>query len=320
MKILLGVDFSGDAKAAVRFVSGIHFPTGSKYLLLHVITGRKGLEGLGHSLDLEEGLRTIQKKVLEKAKVNLRRLGEKAFDSRLTLQCMAKEGNPGQEILTILEKEHIDLAILGTRGLSGVQRFLLGSVSEWILNEAPCPVLVVRGQTRRVGGKSPRGMRVVMAIDGSLDAQAALDFLNTLTFPPDSRIILFHVVEPKDYTIVQDDYKMYRLSDGEQLDLRELEKENRNRITHARGSLLKEARRGMKGKDIKVEEVSVGFAAEEIIKAAYRFRADLMVVGSRGLSGIKRVFMGSVSNRVAQYAPCSVLVVRRPQKTKRMKS
>lgn len=53
-----------------------------------------------------------------------------------------------------------------------------------------------------------------------------------------------------------------------------------------------------------------GFPAEEILRAAERHRADLIVMGSKGLTGLDRYLLGSVSRKVARHAPCSVLVVR----------
>ena len=51
-------------------------------------------------------------------------------------------------------------------------------------------------------------------------------------------------------------------------------------------------------------------AAEEILKASQRIRADLVVMGSKGLTGLRRILLGSVSHKVVRYAKCSVLVVR----------
>ena len=87
---------------------------------------------------------------------------------------LVREGNPEEEILSAIHSHHIDLAVMGTRGISGIKRFFLGSVSEWIVQEGPCPVLVARGSDRLV----ERGVRILMATDGSLEAQGAVEFLN----------------------------------------------------------------------------------------------------------------------------------------------
>jgi nucleotide-binding universal stress UspA family protein len=63
---------------------------------------------------------------------------------------------PGAEILQAVKDYQIDLVILGTRGLSKVKRFLLGSTSDWVMREAPCSVLLDRDKLSQVTmGKTP---------------------------------------------------------------------------------------------------------------------------------------------------------------------
>lgn len=57
-------------------------------------------------------------------------------------------------------------------------------------------------------------------------------------------------------------------------------------------------------------EIVTGDPAEEIIRLANIYRADLIVIGNRGLTGMKRIIEGSVSSQVVADAPCSVLVVK----------
>ena len=83
-------------------------------------------------------------------------------------------------------------------------------------------------------------------------------------------------------------------------------------------ALVKDAKKGLSNRHANAEHISTGYAAEEILKAARRFRANLIVLGSRGLTGIKRQFLGSVSARVARHAPCSVLVVREFPRNKKI--
>jgi nucleotide-binding universal stress UspA family protein len=207
MKILLAIDFSRDSKSAIRFLSGLQFPSGSEISLVHIIKGTKELKHLGYSMNLETDLRRIRQKSQKRAIQHLQRLKEKFIDHNRKVHVVVKEGNPGEEMLSLLEKSDMHLAVLGTRGVAGIKRFLLGSVSEWVLHEAPCPVLIVRGPMQPIKG----GIRVLLTTDGSTEAQAALEFLNRISFPLDSEIILFHVVEPIDYTVVQDDFKILRL-------------------------------------------------------------------------------------------------------------
>jgi len=56
------------------------------------------------------------------------------------------EGDPGEAIVEAAEGEKVDLIVVGSHGRSGVGRMLLGSVSDFVVRRAPCPVLVVRGR------------------------------------------------------------------------------------------------------------------------------------------------------------------------------
>jgi nucleotide-binding universal stress UspA family protein len=60
-------------------------------------------------------------------------------------------------------------------------------------------------------------------------------------------------------------------------------------------------------------EVRTGHTSEQILQHAEQFKADLIIVGSRGLEGTERLELGSVAESVLKYAPCSVLVVKRRQ-------
>jgi nucleotide-binding universal stress UspA family protein len=75
--------------------------------------------------------------------------------------------------------------------------------------------------------------------------------------------------------------------------------------------VLKRAEHGVLDKGVELETYArEGDPAEVIIELANEQQADLIVVGSRGLTGIKRFLLGSVSNKVSHHAPCSVMIVR----------
>ncbi|NLU04838.1 MAG: universal stress protein, partial [Methanothermobacter sp.] len=66
---------------------------------------------------------------------------ESGADIKLTLR--TDEGSPADAILRTVEKEGVDLVVMGTSGKHGLDRFLLGSVAEKVVRSAGCPVLVV---------------------------------------------------------------------------------------------------------------------------------------------------------------------------------
>ncbi len=65
------------------------------------------------------------------------------------------KGEPVVEIVRMAQEERADLIVMGTHGRSGLPRLLMGSVAEWVLRQAPCPVLTVREPTRAMTPPEP---------------------------------------------------------------------------------------------------------------------------------------------------------------------
>jgi len=88
-----------------------------------------------------EQLRTpLLKKARAVAQQAVERIQKAGFEARVAVV----HGHPSHEIVSIAEAERADLVVVGSRGLTGTSRFLLGSVSDGIIKYAPCAVLVVR--------------------------------------------------------------------------------------------------------------------------------------------------------------------------------
>ena len=114
-------------------------------------------------------------------------------ESAVTIKSLVMEGLPGAEILQAVYDNQIDLVILGTRGLSNVKRFLLGSTSDWVMREAPCSVLLVRQKLSKVTmGKS--AANILLATDGSSGALNTVDMLGLLTCKTPPKVTVTYVV------------------------------------------------------------------------------------------------------------------------------
>jgi nucleotide-binding universal stress UspA family protein len=150
-----------------------------------------------------------------------------------------------------------------------------------------------------------------LATDGSSDSQAAVHFLQTVGLPASSQITILHVVKKHVFETEQtltDDKK----NENEFVKLAEELLEIRGREG---AKLLGQTRKALSSHDLTIQERLVyGNAAAEILKASRYVRADLIVLGSRGSTGVKRVFLGSVSNKVVLSAGCSVAVIRSTNK------
>lgn len=135
---------------------------------------------------------------------------------------------------------------------------------------------------------------VVVALDGSETQGQVIESLEELQIQPTAKIILSHVIIPPDLNqeLVAD-----RPQSGvEVLPYLHLEKQLQSYQSQLPGE--------------SVLEIVTGDPAEEIIRLANIYNADLIVIGSRGLTGMKRIIQGSVSSQVVENAHCSVLVVK----------
>ena len=147
-------------------------------------------------------------------------------------------------------------------------------------------------------------MRVLLATDGSHDSKMAVALFKRLMLPKPAHLTILHVVErhPTLTTVAWLTGHM---------DATQLAEDMRRTLEQAGKQLLRETQQAWSKKKLGVAPLlTYGHAAEEILKAAKRSRADLIVVGSKGLTGLRRFLLGSVAHKVARHAPCSVLVVR----------
>ncbi|MBH0177525.1 MAG: universal stress protein [Nitrospira sp.] len=180
-------------------------------------------------------------------------------------------------------KRGVNLLAIGSRGLDTLDRFMLGSVSNYAIHHAPCSVLVVKETPRPV-------RRILLAIDGSPASDKAVRFLLRYINPapdgPDREPVMVTIAH------VMPDLKYPGLREAGTM----LVQRYVDRVAKA-GFQVNESMR-------------LGKTADQILTAAKQEKADLIVTGAKGLGAIGRVLLGSVSTRVVQHAACSVLVVR----------
>jgi nucleotide-binding universal stress UspA family protein len=136
--------------------------------------------------------------------------------------------------------------------------------------------------------------RILVALDSPELSQRLMDTLAGLSLTPQSHVILAHVVSVTHSTL--DTPADLPCLDPQVDGIRNLEKN----LRHYQSLLPCPSEL----------EIASGDPAEEIIRLANIHQADLIVIGSRGLTGLDRILQGSVSSQVVSDAPCSVLVIR----------
>ncbi len=314
MKIVFGVDQSKYSKSAMEFFRHFQLPKKSKAYLLHAVKLSqltKSSSRVGSNV-LPSGLNVLREKAKTQAEALVARMGKSLRGENLDIHSVVVEGSPGEEIIKAIRTYKVDLAVIGSRGLSKLKRFFLGSVSEWVLRDAPCSVLISRPTAKHT--KSDRILKIIVASDGSPDSMGGVDLLNSFHFTSATKIILLHVVKKHVYETEQilvanpAHYEEFA-----QMAERLLEEQGREGV-----GVLRKVRQRVSSSFTSVEErLAYGHEAHEILKAAKQTRADLVVVGSRGVTGLRKFFLGSVSEKVVHHAPCSVLVARSSKESPR---
>ena len=187
-----------------------------------------------------------------------------------------------------------DLLVMGARGLGGFRGLLLGSVSQTCLHHAHCPVAIVREPSHREPGSTER---IVVGIDGSGGAQAALDWALDEARARQASVDVVYGWQMI-YTGAGYPYAIA-------VDPKPLEDAARRQLAAA------VERADTRGLEHPVEQLLImGGGTSAILDTAEG--ADLIVVGTRGVGGFRGMLLGSVSHHVAQHAPCPVVAVPTP--------
>jgi nucleotide-binding universal stress UspA family protein len=262
--------------------------------VLHVVPTFEPMQVRG---DLAGPIRVVtpltREQVLEEM---TRALNLAALSSRATQ--LAEAGDPQATIIEQAVLKKADLIVMGTHGRRGFKRLLLGSVTEAVLREAPCPVLTVPPHVP--AGVSPAAIfkRILCPIDFSPSALQALEFALDLARQADGLVTLLHTIEwlPEEEPRTSahfniPEYRRYMVQDAQE---------------RLRTLVTEESRTWVEIDDV----VVFGRAYRAILRAAETKPADLIVMGAQGRGGIGLALFGSTTQQVVRGAICPVLTVR----------
>jgi nucleotide-binding universal stress UspA family protein len=142
-KILLATDGSKEARQAAEAAAELSKDTGSEVHIAYVLPSPRELRG--HHLYSQEVMRSVLEQAegeansfLEEQAKQLGESGGRVAETHL------RAGEPDKEIVRLSEEIGAGTIVIGSRGLGGVRRALMGSVSESVVKHAHCPVFVVR--------------------------------------------------------------------------------------------------------------------------------------------------------------------------------
>lgn len=297
MRILCAVDGSEYSQWGVHALEALASREPEHVTLLHVIDTPALRAAQGKNPIAQKRALAASEKaggvLLREAERSARvALGQAATGPHTKLHTVLAHGPLAHTIARQARRLKIDLIVMGSRGLSDIRGFLLGSISRQVVAITPCPVLVVKQPT-------PALTRVALAVDDSKHSRAAARFLRSRILPESATVTILSSAESP----VTDLAARY-LSKSQLADLTQPVMERTTSLVQAfRNDFIKE------GYPV-VTKIQMDHVIDTIVKHVESERDNLLVIGSRALTKSERLHLGSVSDSLLKYAPCSVLVVR----------
>jgi nucleotide-binding universal stress UspA family protein len=299
MNILIATDGSDSANAAVELVTRFPFPQHSALTAITVVDTKLFTDSRSEGLDEAQSRQLEQSEQAIHADAD-RMLAQVATRLRAAGRVCSTEvhaGNPAEQILEAAGRLKPDLIVVGAHGVSGLRHFRLGSVADKVLEHAECSVLIVR-TSAALEDQNP--WNILVAYDDSGPAREAVRFSASLPLAASTQVTVVTVMPM---------IHMYRQDIRQELN--SIWQQKRDAAQRA----LDDAVAAVRWPTSNVSSLFRESAdvARDILDAAAETRCDLVVLGYKGRSAIKRFLLGSVTARIAHHAPCSVLAVRSPQ-------
>ncbi len=301
--IVCATDLGQTGARAVDLAARMANATGRPLRIVHV--GPPGPEVLAEDLasEADRVLRERLKTRIEASAAALERERVRAEGFGPHAEAALLEGRPWEQIIEYATREEASLIVVGPHGAGGplamprggFTEHVLGTTADRVVRHAPCPVLV----GPREGGQPERIQdgRWIVAVDFSPTSRAALRVAHRLAAECHAELVPLHVMpevlapEPD----ASDPLRMKEAAESE--------------TGRERASELAELSKDELGRDVEVK-VALGEPADTIAAAAEALNASLVVMGTRGRTGLAHLLLGSVAERTLRRSPVPVLCVR----------
>jgi nucleotide-binding universal stress UspA family protein len=305
MKILIGYDGSVDADGALHDLALAGLPAKVE---AHVVTATApwvmfGTEGqippgfaLPYGMHSKEMLKEARAEA-ERAAASLRR----QFPA-WSVRSQAVLGDPAQGLLDAADRWKPALIVMGSHGRTALGRLLMGSTSLHVLHYARASVRITRPRIRIKQGPP----RILIAVDGSVGAEIALEAVTSRSWPKGSRFLALGLF---DTSPIAGAY----LGEGAAGFAAMVAVHRRAVLEKAVTAAAERLERaGLSAQGMMRE----GDPRSGLVDEARDWGADCIFLGSRGLGAWDRILLGSVSSTVASHASCTVEVVRNHRRSR----
>lgn len=279
--ILVGVDASAEAAAAAEFGSNFAHAAGVRCQLVHAVRDPWAAALLA---EIPDQTPQFTQALYQQARVELQRALENRVSVDALRELVIQAGRPDEVIAGMVKETHAELIVLGGKHHSVLGRWFGGSTSLNVARTTAVPVLVTAGAPAAI-------RRVLVALDSSNAARPTLDAARRFARMLGADLRIMSVIEPlpvmPESAPVVDPTPYYDLCRST------IEAELRPLVGESGGEMI----------------VRIGPTVGTIEDEAASWHADLVVVGSHGKSWTQRLMLGSVTERLLNHLPTSLVVV-----------
>ncbi|HVO79889.1 MAG TPA: universal stress protein [Terriglobales bacterium] len=286
-RVLVATDFSAASEKALRHAIAIARSFGAKFYLAHVVSslGFKLAGGDAAVLATEAARRDVLQ--LES------RLVQTGALTGIEHEAVVSEGNVWEQLEQVVEREQVDLVVIGTHGRTGLRKIFMGSVAEEIFRHASCPVLTVGPCAPSEPPVRAALRHILYPTDLSQESTEAVPFAVSLAKQHGAQLTMLHVVERFAGEALADRARVVATLEGR---LKEL---------------LSDEKLAVKP-DFKVE---TGAVDETILGMAAEQSADLIVLGLRSPDTFLDHLSWLHAYKIVCGACCPVLTIRSPRRS-----
>lgn len=290
MRILVGSDLGAASDEALRQAITLARAERAELAVCHVLPEPqlRALFPAEHERDIE-ALGAIAPRTTAALRAQVERL---QAGQEVPFEVFVEQGSAYAELVDRAEQWGADLIVIGNHGRAELKHLFLGSVAEKVARHAPCAALIAR--------KSPEGV-VLVATDLSDPAQLAIAAGAREASRRKRPLVVMHASDSLSRRTAP---AMAMLGANPIVDSPEVTRERDNLVRQIIDSSLKRLE-----VEAEIRLVS-GNPTEEILRLVDSLPAELLVLGTRGRSGVARIMLGGVAAHMVQSAPCSVLAVR----------
>jgi nucleotide-binding universal stress UspA family protein len=297
-KVIVPTDFSADANAATKLAVWVAEQSHGSVVLAHVLSDLRG--AVHHSsykarLDLIYGEgdlfeRDIRKKADARLKETIAALGEAGKIKYETLL-----GEPFVEIIHAVQQENYDLVMIGSRGDSAWERFVIGSTAARLIRKCPCSVWAVKAEHA-----TPPKV-ILAATDLSAASRRAVEEALWVAEKAGAQLHVLHVIDAGDIP----PELLEQTPEGKPA------KPLRQQVKSEAKERFLDFMSALSSSGVQIEtQMTWGTPWREIKRIAKKLKADLIAVATVGRSGVPGVLLGNTAEKVLASCDVSILSVK----------